>query len=64
MAYSVRVHPIAIGKPVQRQAYRTIILYIQTDPFKGHQIKAMPIFFLIPAMIYLNQLPMDVHYTL
>jgi hypothetical protein len=32
MAYSAGVHLIAIGEPFQKQAYRTIILYIQTDP--------------------------------
>lgn len=38
MPYSAGVHPIAIGKSVQKQAYRTIILYIQTDPIKGIEV--------------------------
>lgn len=33
--YSAGVHPNAIGKPVQKQACRTIILYIQTGPINN-----------------------------
>jgi hypothetical protein len=28
----IGVNPIAIGKSVQKKTYRTIMLYIQTDP--------------------------------